>query len=406
MSLLRKFRPRRQSRSASPHRSEAAPAKAPDSPQASILILHATAGAGHTRAAQAIAAALKLSGRSCRVVDILDCTTALFRRLYVKSYIDLVQKAPELWGYLYEKSDRVAAPDSRRARTLLAFDKINSRAFKTVLEETKPEVIVCTHFLPLELLSDLKRRGKLDVPVHAVITDVSPHALWVHPHIDRYHVATPSAARELFRKGFPAERISVTGIPVDPIFSQRTPAPQARAQLGLPEKPTVLLLSGGFGIGPVTEMIASFANTPRDLSLVVVAGKNAALEKECRALAAKLSIPVRVHGFVTNMHELMDAADLIVTKPGGLTTNEILAKGKPMALVSPIPGQEQRNCEYLLEQGAAVRLYDVGDAAYALEALLSDSARMKHMSAAARAIARPDAAKDIAAAVLAELSRH
>lgn len=403
MSVLRKIRLRRHRDSSPTLAADATSAKAPAGSEASILILHATAGAGHTRAAQAIAAALKPSGRSYRVVDILECTTALFRRLYVKSYIDLVQKAPELWGYLYDKSDVVAHPDSRRARTLLAFDKVNSRAFKTVLEETKPEVVVCTHFLPLELLSDLKRRGKLTVPVHAVITDVSPHALWVYPHIDRYHVATPSAARELFRKGFPAERISVTGIPVDPIFSHRTPPPQARAQLGLPEKPTVLLLSGGFGVGPVTEMIASFAGAQRDLSLVVVAGKNAALEKECHALAAKLPLPVKVHGFVTNMHELMDAADLIVTKPGGLTTNEILAKGKPMALVSPIPGQEQRNCEYLLEQGAAVRLYDVGDAANALETLLSDSARMKRMSSAARTIARPNAANDIAAAVLAEI---
>ena len=113
---------------------------------------------------------------------------------------------------------------------------------------------------------------------------------------------------------------------------------------------------------------------------------------------------MKVYGFVTNMHELMDAADLIVTKPGGLTTTEILAKGKPMALVAPIPGQEQRNCEYLLEEGAAVRLYDVGDSAHYLEKWLGDDARMKRMSAAARAIAQPNAAKTIAAALLATLS--
>lgn len=404
MSLARKIRQYRRRASATASASRAASAESASRREASILILHATAGAGHTRAAQAIAAALRPSDRSCRVVDILECTTALFRRMYVKSYLDLVQRAPELWGYLYEKSDRVAAPDSRRARTLLAFDRLNSRAFKTLLAETKPQVIVCTHFLPLELLSHLKRRGRLGVPVHAVVTDVSPHALWVHPHIDRYHVATPSAARELFRKGFPAERISISGIPVDPVFSHRTPAPQARAQLGLPELPTLLLLSGGFGVGPITAMIRSFEGSQRDLSLIVVAGKNAGLEKECRAVAAKVHVPVRVHGFVSNMHALMDAADLIVTKPGGLTTSEILAKGKPMALVAPIPGQEQRNCEYLLEHGAAVRLYDVGDAAYALRALLSDPARMNRMAVAARAIARPAAADGIATAVLAELN--
>jgi len=371
----------------------------------SVLILHATAGAGHTRAAQAVAAALKPSGRSYQVIDTLECTSALFRRMYVKSYIDLVQKAPELWGYFYEKSDVIRAPNSKRTRLRLAFDKLNARSFKTLLEETKPAVIICTHFLPLELLSDLKGRGKLNTPVHAVITDVSPHAFWVYPHIEHYHVATPSAARELARKGFPAERISVTGIPVDPIFAHRTPAPAARVKLGLPEKPTVLLLSGGFGIGPMKQMLASFAESRSNLSLVVVAGKNAELEKACQALAAKLPVPVKVHGFVTNMHELMDAADLIVTKPGGLTTTEILTKGKPMALVAPIPGQEQRNCEYLLEEGAAVRLYDVGDSAHYLEKWLDDKARMKRMSAAACALARPEAAMDIAAALLARLAK-
>ena len=373
--------------------------------ETSILILHATAGAGHTRAAQAIAAALKPVGHSHRVVDTLECTSALFRRMYVKSYIDLVQKAPELWGYFYDKSDVVPAPNSKRARARLAFDKLNTRSFKTLIEDTKPGIIICTHFLPLELLSDLKGRGKLSTPVHAVITDVSPHAFWVYPHIEHYHVATPSAARELGRKGFPAERISVTGIPVDPIFARYTPAPAARAKLGLPEKPTVLLLSGGFGVGPMKQMLASFAESRSNLSLVVVAGKNAELEKECKALAEKLRVPVKVYGFVTNMHELMDAADLIVTKPGGLTTTEILAKGKPMALVAPIPGQEQRNCEYLLEEGAAVRLYDVGDSAHYLEKWLGDEVRMKRMSAAARSIAQPDAAKTIATALLARLAR-
>jgi len=374
-------------------------------PGTSILILHATAGAGHTRAAQAIAAALRLTGQEHRVVDTLECTAALFRRMYVRSYIDIVQKAPELWGYLYEKSDVVAGPTSTRARARLAFDKLNSRKFRKLLAEVNPGVIVCTHFLPLELLSDLKGRGKYDVPVHAVVTDVSPHAFWVYPHIEHYHVATPSAARELARKGYPASQIGVTGIPVDPAFASRTPAAAARAKLGLLERPTILLLSGGFGVGPMKQMLASFAESRDNLSLVVVAGKNPQLEAECKALAAKLPVPIKVFGFVNNMHELMDAADLIVTKPGGLTTTEILAKGKPMALIAPIPGQEQRNAEYLLEEGAAVRLYDVADAAYYLQRWLSDLVRMRRMAASAQAIARPLAAQDIASMLIETLAK-
>lgn len=368
-----------------------------------ILILHATAGAGHTRAAQAIGAAFKNVGQGHEVVDILDCTSPLFRRMYVKAYIDVVQKAPELWGYLYDKWDVALSPESKRARTRLAFDKLNTGTFKKLLKETQPGVIICTHFLPLELLSDLKARGKLDTPVHAVVTDVSPHAFWVYPNIECYHVATATAARELERKGFPAERIRVSGIPVDPIFAQHTTAAKARSKLGLSERPTALLLSGGFGVGPMTKLLASFASCKTPLSLVVVAGRNAELEAECRAIAAKLPVPVKIHGFVNNMHELMDASDLIVTKPGGLTTTEILAKGKPMALVAPIPGQEQRNCEYLLEEGAAVRLYDVTDAAFYLEKWLNDGPRLQRMQKAAKAIAKPLAAEQIAQAAAGDL---
>jgi processive 1,2-diacylglycerol beta-glucosyltransferase len=248
----------------------------------------------------------------------------------------------------------------------------------------------------MALLSDLKGRGQLDTPVHAVVTDVSPHAFWVYPHIDHYHVATEAGARELQCKGIAAERISVTGIPIDPVFAERTPAAAMRATLGLPERPTVLLLSGGFGVGPLVAMLDSFAGPDCGLSLVVVAGRNAELEAACRERAATLNLPVTVHGFVTNIHQLMDAADIVVTKPGGLTTNEVLAKGKPMALVAPIPGQEQRNCDYLLEEGAAVRLHDEPDAAWHLARWLGDTARMAQMKANAERIARPQAAADVA----------
>ncbi len=366
-----------------------------------VLVLHATAGSGHTRAAQAIAAALKLVGHEPRVVDTLDCTNALFRRMYIHAYIELVQRAPALWGYLFEKTDVVHATGSKKARARLAFNKLNARAFEQMIHDAAPSAIICTHFLPLELLSDLKRRGKIFIPVHALITDVSPHAYWIHEYIDHTYVATESGARELAQKGVDPRRISVTGIAVDPVFAERTPEAKARKQLGLPERPTVLLASGGFGVGPLLSLLNSFKTSRAEISLVVVAGKNAELREACEKTAAQLPVPVKVYGFVNNMHELMDAADLIVTKPGGLTTTEILAKGKPMALIAPIPGQEQRNCEYLLEEGAAVRLYDPADAAFYLEKWLADETRMKRMRASARLLAKPQAALDIARAVLA-----
>jgi processive 1,2-diacylglycerol beta-glucosyltransferase len=285
----------------------------------------------------------------------------------------------------------------------LAFDKINSRAFGQLLKDIQPRAILCTHFLPLELLSDLKARGKINTPVHAVITDVSPHGFWVYPHIDHYHVANEASARELECKGIAAECISASGIPINPIFANSTPTLQMRAQLKLPQRPTVLLLSGGFGVGPLLSMLNAFSGSDTGLSLIVVAGRNAELETACRERAAILATPVTVLGFVDNIHELMDACDLVVTKPGGLTTNEILAKGKPMALVAPIPGQEQRNCDYLLEEGAAVRLHDVADAAWHFKRWLNNPELMARMQKNAQRIAKPHAAAHVARHLLGAL---
>jgi processive 1,2-diacylglycerol beta-glucosyltransferase len=376
-----------------------------------LLLLHATAGAGHTRAAQAIAAALDRNdsapAEGHQVIDTLACTTAFFRHMYVRTYIQLVQRAPELWGYLYERYDRTPSAASKSARIRLAFDKLNSRSFKKMLLQTQAKTIVCTHFLPLELLSDLKARGQINAAVHAVITDVSPHAFWIYPHIDHYHVASLVSARELERKGVAPERISVTGIPIDPVFAEPCVHPAImRAQLSLPERPTVLLLSGGFGVGPLLAMLDSFSGPDCGLSLIVVAGRNAQLEQACKERAAKRFVPISVHGFVNNIHELMDAADLVVTKPGGLSTNEILAKGKPMVLIAPIPGQEQRNCDYLLEEGAAVRLHDVRDAAWHFQRWLGNSALMAKMHLNAQRIAQPHSASLVAQHLVRGLLQH
>ena len=373
---------------ASPSPSDASPVRKP------LLFLHATAGAGHTRAAEALAAACARLQRPATSIDTLDYMSKTFKRMYANAYVDMVQKMPALWGYLYDVYDAKRF-GSKTQRFRLMLGKLNARNFRRAIEEIGPAAVVCTHFLPLELLSDWKRKGKFHLPLAGVVTDVSPHSFWVYPHVDRYYVASGDSERELLRKGIPAERIQATGIPIDPVFSSTSSAPVARAELGLPEKPTVLMMSGGFGVGPMADMLRSFAGQAADCSLVVVAGKNAQLQAQCKEIAKTLSVDVTVYGFVNFVHKLLDAADFVVTKPGGLTMSEILAKGKPMVLVAPIPGQEQRNCEYLLERGAATRLYDFADAAYHIHRLLGDSPRLKAMSLAAQNIARPNAALEI-----------
>ena len=372
------------------------PAQLPTSPPKPLLFLHATAGAGHTRAAEALAAACAVLELPAHAIDTLDCMRKPFRRVYEKSYIKLVQEMPRLWGYLYDKFDTEHDhSNSKSQKFRLLLNKLNTRDFLKTIRDIDPAAIVCTHFLPLELLNDLKRRGKITFPLAAVVTDISPHSFWIYPHVDRYYVANANSQRELLRKGFPISQTQATGIPIDPVFATSRPAAEARAALNLPEKPTVLLMSGGFGLGPMAAMLHSFVGHEADCSLIVVTGKNAELKAQCEKIATELSVDVTIFGFVDFIHDLLDAADLVVTKPGGLTLSEILAKGKPMMLIAPIPGQEQRNCEYLLEHGVATRLYDFADAAHHIDQLLHNHKRLHAMSLAAQRIAHPHAALEI-----------
>ncbi len=368
-----------------------------------ILLLHASAGAGHKRAAEALAKAFaQLSPESqIRVCDILDFTPPLFRQTYAHGYLDLVRKAPELWGYLYSQSDRKAEePWRKKVRAL--FNKLNAASFFKYYRDFNPDIAVCTHFMPLQMLTERRRRGKSAAPVFCAVTDFAVHALWILKHVDAYYVASEEARRQLIRKGQPADRVTVSGIPVDPVFAESLPRLKALQTLGLEDSlPVVLLLTGGFGVGPALELLRSFESEQHPFCrLVVVAGANAKLKAAAESIAHKLRTPVQVLGFVNHIHTLMDAADLIVTKPGGLTTSEVLAKGKPMLVIDPIPGQEQRNCEVVLEAGMAARLFDAEDACFKIKTLLQDRERLDQMSRNAARFARARAAHDIAADIL------
>jgi processive 1,2-diacylglycerol beta-glucosyltransferase len=367
-----------------------------------VLILHASTGAGHQRAAEALGKAFAIENGNAEVAvrDILDFTSSMFRKTYGRGYLDVVRKAPELWGFMYARSDRKAlSPSHRKIRSI--FNEINAGAFNRFCKTFDADILVCTHFMPLEILARKQRLRWRDVPLYCVVTDFAVHALWIAKNVDCYYVATEEARRQLIRKGQPADKIRITGIPVDPVFSQSDTNENARRKLNIdPATPTILLLSGGFGIGPTVDLIRSFRQAPTKCQLLVVAGANEKLRKEALAAADELTMPVKVFGFVDTIHELMDASDIVISKPGGLTTSEVLAKGKPMLAIDPIPGQEQRNCEYLLEAGAAARLYEPEDAPDKVRSILEDPCRMQRMQQNARAIRHPNAARDIARDIL------
>ncbi len=362
--------------------------------------MSASAGAGHLRAAQAIERALAEAGgaEEVRNVDTLDYTNPMFRNLYSKAYIEMVNKTPELLGWLYDHLDK----PWKHARRRLAFEKLNTRPFVKLLKSYRPEIAICTHPLPAEIISWLKSKEKLATRQAIVVTDFDVHAMWLCRHYERYFVAIEETRVHLESLGVPASKITVSGIPIDPVFARPKDKAEMRRKYSLkPDLTTILVSAGGFGVGPIDALMASLRGLEHPAQVVAICGRNeklkAQLDAQASGLAADSRVALHPVGFTEAMDEYMAASDLLLGKAGGLTTSEALARGLALVIVNPIPGQEERNSDHLLEEGAAIRCNNPGALAYKVDRLLDDPTRFAAMRANALRLARPRAAFDVAA---------
>jgi processive 1,2-diacylglycerol beta-glucosyltransferase len=368
-----------------------------------IAVLSVSAGAGHVRAAQALCAQAALSYPQWQIthIDLMDIVPRTFRKLYAESYIKLVEKAPLLWAYLYQRSDkRTRASKSDRIRR--GIEKLNTKKFDAEIEKLAPDAIICTHFLPAELVSRRIRKRRPTPPVWVQVTDFDVHGLWLHEHMQGYFVANDEVAARLSAKGIDTQ-VQVTGIPIMPVFGSAPARAVAAAELGLqPHKPTVLMMSGGAGVGGIEVLAERLAALPQDMQIIALAGRNEALLSKLRAIANKHPGRLWPMGFTRTIERVMAAADFAITKPGGLTSSECLAMNLPMIVISPIPGQEERNADFLLESGAALKSVDAASLEYKVCHLLEHPNELVMMRERMRAVARPQAA----ATVLAAVARH
>ncbi len=381
-----------------------------------ILIATATAGAGHLAAAAALDEAWRAFRPEDVVerIDVVKFFSPLHRKIHADGYVKLVEHAPELWGLMFGKTDdpKVARSLNRLRR---AFPSKSRVGFMHHVEEFKPDAVLCTHYVAFEALGILKdqyaraaaksvRRGGLGrgrealSPVRpplvgSVVTDFEAHALWMAPCVDVYFVAVEETRARLIARGARPEDVVATGIPVSAKFSTKPDVRRVRQTLGLrDDQPVLLVLSGGFGMGPVASILHELDKVNHSFQAVVVTGRNEELRRDLAAQDRKH--PTHVVGFSSNMHELMAVADLIISKPGGLTTSEALAIGRPLFIVQPIPGQEAANSDFLLERGAAAKVNRVEDLPYRLEHLLG-TRKLAGMARAAKALGHPDAAREI-----------
>ncbi len=367
-----------------------------------VLIATATAGAGHLAAA----AALEEAWRSMRPddvvkkLDLVEFFSPLHRKIHADGYVKLVEHAPELWGMLFGKTDNPQVA-RRLNRLKRAFPSKSRARFAKCITEFAPDTVVCTHYAALETLGTMRAKpnrtsnaaAKRPPFVVSVVTDFEAHALWMDSCVDLYCVAAEETKARLIARGAAPEQVVATGIPISAKFLSKPVPREVRKSVGLrDDQPVLLVLSGGFGMGPVAEILAELDKIKAPFQNLVVTGRNQELRQSLAACDRKH--PTHVLGFASNMHELMAVADLIISKPGGLTTSEALAVGKPLLIINPIPGQEAANSDFLLERGAAVKVNRVEDLPYRLEQLFA-SGKLVQMARAAKALGHPTAAKSI-----------
>lgn len=363
-----------------------------------VLILSASAGAGHLRAAEALERAFLEMGaaREVRNVDVLHFTNKVFRHLYSKVYLDLVNKMPDVLGWVYDQLDKPWQNERRR----LALDKLNTRPLVKMLTDYQPDLVVCTHFLPAEIISWLTAKERVTFPQAIVVTDFDVHAMWLCHHYARYFVALEETRVHMIKLGIPENKLTVIGIPIDPVFAQTKSKREMRLKYDLdPDRTTIMVSAGGFGVGPVEHLLDALSEMEHPAQVLALCGRNEELQgrvtKLAAAKAATSRVSIKAIGYTTQMDELMSAADILLGKPGGLTTSEALAKGLVFVIVNPIPGQEERNSDHLLEEGVAIRCNNLPTLAFKIDRLLEDHERFTAMRENARRLARPNAARDV-----------
>jgi processive 1,2-diacylglycerol beta-glucosyltransferase len=361
-----------------------------------VLIVSVRAGGGHIKVAEALEAAFKADKNNFEVknIDLLDHSSALIKFLYGKAYIDVAKFFPELYAYSYKKYE----PIKKMLKPRTVLDRLNFNDFFEIVDDFRPDIVIGTHFIAGMILAKMKAKKKYKVVV--TLTDYEFHPLWLVENTDLFTVATKEVAHSLEFYDIDPKKIIVSGIPIRPKFAQATNKKMLMKKYSLDSSlPIVFVFAGSSGAGSLRELIEESKRIKEKFQFVIVCGNNKKLEKELIQKQASDPRLKKVFGFVDFMDELMACSSIFITKPGGLSVSESMAKGLPMILVDPIPGQEEANADYLLEQGAAVKARDISTLVYKLRQLLKDKKKLSAMSSVAKRIAEPNAAKKVVRAV-------
>lgn len=347
------------------------------------LIFSVSIGAGHDSVANAMGQALmeEAPGSVVKIVDTFQYINSVLNKVVVGSYMETLKFTPKVWGYLYDQAE-----DGERLVDLgQLLSKVLSPKLEQLLREIKPDVILTTHAFPTGMLAILKKRGNISIPLASAVTDYHVHSFWIHQGVDMYFIPAPDLAYALVQSGIAEDRIKPVGIPIRSQFRQKLDTAEAKNKLGLEGLPAILVMGGGLGLGRIELIVRELLSQPT-FQIIVVAGKNKRLQENLESIR---SDRLKVFGFVDSMADVVAAADMIISKPGGVTTAEILALKKPLVIYSSLPGQEDRNTDYLLNKGAAIKVKKIDKLFPEIKSLWENPLRLKHMQEMAEQLGSP-----------------
>jgi processive 1,2-diacylglycerol beta-glucosyltransferase len=367
-----------------------------------VMLVHGSHTGGHRSAAESVKKALDaMPNVDAEVVNALDFSGGeSVKDAQVAATNFVMEKMAPVRGWVFRQSFKGNPLIYWLGNTSMKLKSWMSTSFLNKIEEEKPDIILSCHSPMNSLLSYWKSKGLIDVPVHSVVTDYRVHRMWAQENIDHYYVASEATKDELVHFGIDEKKIEVSGIPIKPDFAEGRGVPKAelKKKLGLdPERPTVLMMGGSLGLGRFDEMAKALDMRKMPAQMVCITGKNETKKAALEELSGELSLPVKALGYVDNVNEWMDAADIIISKPGGLTTSEIFAKKIPMIILDPMPGLEEMLIPTIVDTGAAISVKGPEKAAQFIEDFFTDPSLQERFQSSLEKAGKPFAAYEVAA---------
>lgn len=357
-----------------------------------VLFFTVSAGEGHNQVARTVAEKLKSQDQShhVEIIDTFNYMHPHLHKIIFEAYIRSIKYLPALYGFIYRRAEYT---DSSITDVSEFLNKVLlSKKILKLIDDFKPDVIVCTHPFPAEALSVLKRKGKINIPMVSILTDYTIHPSWINKEVDYYILPSDVFVHEFQYWQIPSHKGRFFGIPIDEKFKLKLDREQLCEKFGISNSFTALIMGGGLGLGNITETLNYLFTYNVDIQIIAIAGKN---EELFRYLSLINRNNLKVFGYVNNIDEFMSVSDLIITKPGGITVTEALVKELPIIISWNLPGQEERNTEFILNNGIGMVATSPNSLISCINLLKEDKARYDITQQSMSHLRKPNATKDI-----------